>query len=193
MTSAYEPHELEAMGLTIGEDVQVDRGARFFGAEHITIGSHVRIDAFCTISAREPVVIGDHVHLAIGVSLFGAEGGIVLEDFVGLSARATLFSATDDYSSGHLTNPTVPRQYKRIQAGPILCQRHSIIGAGSVIMPGVTIGTGAAVGAVSFVNKSIPAYMVVSGNPVRKVGMRDRERLLALEAEFIQTKGSHDG
>ena len=50
--------------------------------------------------------------------------------------------------------------------GPVTILPYACVGAGSVVMPGVTIGRGAIVGALSFVNRSIPPWEVWGGNPI---------------------------
>ena len=166
-------------------NVQIDRTCRFFGTERIRIGSNVRIDPFCLISAGEGgIAIGNHVHISVAVTLAGT-GAIVLEDFAGLSNRVSIFSSNDDYSQGYMTNPTVPDEFKCVTVAPVTVGRHAIIGCGSVVLPGVTIGLGASVGALSLVNKSVPDWMIVSGNPLRRIGTRDR-KLLDLEAAFLR-------
>jgi acetyltransferase-like isoleucine patch superfamily enzyme len=60
--------------------------------------------------------------------------------------------------------------------GAVVLKRHVIIGAHSVIMPGVTIDEGVAVGAQSLVKTSLASWGIYAGNPVRRV----RERLLHL-------------
>jgi galactoside O-acetyltransferase len=110
--------------------------------------------------------------------------GIVLEDFCGLSVRVSIVSASDDYSGGCLTNPTVPGDFRQVARGRVVLRRHAIVGCGSVRMPGVEIGLGASVGALSFVNKSVPEFMVVSGNPLRRVGARSRD-ILQREQELL--------
>src|SRR5205823_3378384 len=148
------------------------------------LGSNVRVDCFCVISADEPVVIGNHVHLASGVSIFGTDG-VELADFVGLSNRVTVFTASDDYSDGYLTNPTVPDRFRKLTRGKVVMREHVIVGCGSIVMPGATLGRGVAVGALSMVNKSIPEFLIVAGNPARQIGTRNRERLTAMEEEFL--------
>lgn len=163
--------------------MQIDRTVRFFGAPYIHLGSNVRIDAYSVISAGSGGIrIGNYVHLAVGVSIVGS-AQVDIEDFCGLSAKVSVFSSSDDYSGGAMTNPMVPETFRNVASGAVTFKKHTIIGAGAVIMPGVTIGMGAAVGALTFVNKSIPALTVVSGNPVRKIGTRDRS-LLEREAAF---------
>jgi galactoside O-acetyltransferase len=179
--------ETERLGFSrVGEDVLIDSSARFYGSAHITIGSHVRIDAFCVITAGPGhVEIGNHVHIANGCSIMGTEG-VQVEDFCGLSARATIFSTNDDYSGGALTNPTVPYEFRNVKAGRVTLRKHAILGCGSVVMPGVEIGVGASVGSLSYVNKSVPEFMVVTGNPIWRVGTRSRD-LLQHEREFLNS------
>lgn len=182
----FSPQELANLGIRFGEDVRVHRTVAFFGS-NVVLGSHVRIDCHCVISSQEPVIIGNHVHLGVGVHIFGA-AGVVIEDYCGLSPRCSIFTTSDDYSDGYLTNPTVPDKYKRVLTSPVKLEKHSIVGCGSVIMPGVTICRGASVGALSFVNKRVPDFVIVSGSPLRKVGVRNRERLENLEKQYEQER-----
>lgn len=184
----YSPDELRALLGSVGEDVAIDRTVRLFKPKAIHVGSHVRIDSYAILSGGAGIRIGDHVHVAPACQLAAAGGEIVLEDFVGLSARVNLFTATDDYSGGALTNPTVPDRFRAVTTGPVRLCRHAIVGCGAVIMQGVTVGRGASVGALTFLTKDVPELAIVSGNPPRLVGRRNGERLLAMEAAFLDEK-----
>lgn len=178
--------QIEAIGFSrIGDNVVIEENALFYGAEHIAIGSDVRIDAFAVITAGpETVEIGNHVHIACGVMIFGTQG-VRIEDFCGLAPRATVFTTNDDYTGGALTGPTVPEEYRNVETGTVVLRKHAIIGCGSVVMPGVEVGVGASVGALSFVNKNILDFVVVSGRPLQCVGTRSRS-LLDREREFLE-------
>jgi galactoside O-acetyltransferase len=166
--------------MTRGDDVRIDEDARLFGAERISIGSHVRIDAFAVISAGAGgIVIGDHVHIAAHVFMSGA-ARIEIGDFAGVSGRVSIYSSNDDYSGESLTGPTVPEEFRGVTSAPVTIGRHAIVGAGTVILPGVTIGTGAAVGAQSLVRRDVADFTIVGGVPARVLGERSR-RLLELE------------
>jgi dTDP-4-amino-4,6-dideoxy-D-glucose acyltransferase len=177
--------ELQAIGFAaVGENVLIDRTALWFGVERVRIGSNSRVDAYCMIQAGEGGVdIGSYVHIAFGVSI-GGSAGVEIQDFCGLSRHVAIYSSSDDYSGGALTNPLVPLDLRHVTNRRVVLEKHAIVGSSCVIMPGVTIGTGAAVGALSFVNKSVPPFTVVSGNPLRKIGRRDRS-LLDREREFL--------
>lgn len=188
MHTQLTPDELRIFG-SVGSDVRVDRTARFFFPENVRLGSHVRIDAGVIITAGSGVVVGNHVHIASACVLLGGSGEIRIGDFCGLSTHVSIFTASDDYSGGWLTNPTVPDRFRRLTSGPVALEKHAIVGAGSVIMPGCVIGEGASVGALSFVNKSVPSGLVVAGNPIRKVGVRDLQKLASLERELLDAEG----
>jgi acetyltransferase-like isoleucine patch superfamily enzyme len=176
--------ELQELGLAqVGRDVHVDRTARIFGAERVSIGSHVRIDCFVVITAGPGVVtIGDHVHLGVGVSLFGTKG-IAIAEFASLSGRVAVYSTSDDFVDGHLSGPTVPDELRKVHGAPVSLGPHTIVGAGSVILPGVRVGRGAAVGALSLVKGEVAEGELVAGVPSRPIGRRDLERLGRLEAQ----------
>jgi len=147
----------------------------------VEIGSNVRIDAHCIITAGPGrVTIGDNVHVGAATHLFGTTG-ITIADFANISSRVSLFSTNDDYTDGYLTNPTVPDELRKVTGAPVAIERHAIIGCGTVVLPGVVVGTGAAVGALSLVKDDVEPFSVVAGTPARPIGTRNRERLEALE------------
>lgn len=184
--------EIESIGFAaVGEDVRISEQARFYGASRIRIGSHVRIDDFCVLSAGEGgIEIGNYVHIAVFSSLIG-RGGIFLADFCNLSSRVAIYSSNDDYSGSSMTNPTVPAEFTNVHHAPVSLGRHVIVGSGSIILPGVTLEDGVAVGALSLVNKDCKAFGVYAGNPVRRIKERKRD-LLELEKRFLRIKSSAD-
>jgi len=111
----------------------------------------------------------------------------VLEDFSGISGRVSIYSSNEDYSGNFLTNPTIPAQYANRQHGNVTLKRHAIIGAGSIILPNVEIGIGAAVGALSLVRENCKEFGIYVGNPAKWVKWRSRN-LLKLEQELLDAQ-----
>ena len=182
--SFYSDEELFALGLkSFGLNVKISKKASLYGCSRITIGSNVRIDDFCVISAGVGgISIGNYVHIAAMALLIGSEK-IQLEDFSGLSSRVSVYSSSDDYSGRHLTNPTVPNQFKSVLSAPVIIGRHVIIGSGSVVLPGCVLEEGVAIGALSLVSKKCESFGIYAGNPARY--LKDRKRdLLNLESAF---------
>jgi galactoside O-acetyltransferase len=179
-TSFLSEAELENIGFnSTGKNVRISRNTGIYQPELITIGDDVRIDDFCILSGA--ISIGSHVHVSAYTGLFG-KAGITLEDFVSVSSRVSIYSVNDDYSGLFLTNPTVPEELANVTAEPVVIKKHVIIGAGSIILPGVIIHEGAAVGALSLVNRSLEAWNTFGGIPVRFIKKRENS-LLDLEGK----------
>lgn len=183
MSGWLDKEQLKSLG-SCGENVLIDESVKLLSPQNIHIGSNVRIDSWCLLSGFKGITIGNNVHIAASTHLIASGNSIVIEDFVGISARVNVFTATDDYSEGHLTNPTIPDEFKKVKTGPVKFERHVIVGCGSVVMPGCTLKIGSSVGALSFVNKTIPEFKVVVGNPIKVIGKRNKEKLLEMEEKF---------
>jgi galactoside O-acetyltransferase len=185
--SFLNDEELAAMKFGyLGENVKISSKASFYGVSRISIGSNSRIDDFCVLSAGVGgIQIGRNVHIAVMCTLIG-DSKIELKDFCGLSSRVSIYSSTDDYSGNSMTNPTVPITFKHVKNRDVILNRHVIIGSGSVILPGSNIGEGAAIGALSLVTKSIGAYEIYAGTPLKKIKSRSR-KLLSLEKDYISS------
>lgn len=182
-----EREQLVALGFRhLGENVRISDRAVIYNAPQISIGNNVRIDDFCVLSAGcHGISIGDFIHIAVFCSLIGKEH-IALDDFCNLSSRVAIYSSNDDYSGATLTNPTIPDEFKAVQHGKVSLQKHVIVGAGSVILPHVTLGVGVAVGALSLVTRSAPEFSVMAGVPARQIGERKHD-LLQMERSFRES------
>lgn len=165
----------------VGKNIKISKEARFYKPELISMGDNIRIDDFCILSGA--IEIGSYIHIAAYSSLYG-RGGIVLKDFSGLSARVTIYSATDDYSGNYLTNPTVPEKYTNVFISRVIIEKHVIVGAGSVILPGVILHEGSAIGAMSLVKDSMPEWMICVGIPAEPVKKREKT-IIELENELL--------
>ncbi|MDY7891158.1 acyltransferase [Aeromonas caviae] len=176
--------QLARMGFAaLGRNVLISDKASFYGAERIKIGNNVRIDDFCVLSAGEGgIEIGSYIHIAVYSSLIGA-GKITLSDFVNISSKVAIYSSNDDYSGEYMTSPMVPAKYTNVTHADVSLGKHVIIGSGAVILPGITLHEGVAVGALSMITKDCEAFGVYIGTPAKKIKNRKRE-LLALEAFF---------
>jgi acetyltransferase-like isoleucine patch superfamily enzyme len=166
------PDEISQLGLAaVGTDVAISDRCSIYGAGSISIGDHVRIDDFAILTARQPVVIGSYVHISAFAFLSGSFG-IVVEDFVNISPRATLLSGNDDFSGEWLPGPLVPEALRNVDGACIHLGRHSMVGAHSIVLPGVAFGEGAVVGALSLVKERLAPWGVYGGVPARLIRSR---------------------
>jgi galactoside O-acetyltransferase len=181
----FESDELREFGFKrVGDNVKIAKNATIIGLNNVSLGSNVRIDGNVVIAAHSgSLSLGNYIHIGSGCFL-GCGGGIVLQDFSGLSQGICIYSGTDDYTGKFLTNPTVPRKYLNVKIAPVVLGRHVIVGSGSVIFPGVTIGEGSSVGALSLVTKSLDEWGVYFGIPVKRLKAR-RKDLLELEDQLM--------
>lgn len=180
--------ELLNLGIkSCGSNVLVHESCQLIGAENISLGNNVRIDPWCILAAvNNHITIGSFVHIGAYCYLSGG-AGIELHDFSGLSQRVSLYSMTDDYLGGGLTNPTVPKKYLNIQSGKIILERHVIIGSSTVILPNVCIHRGASVGALSLVKKSLEPWGIYFGVPVKRLRDRQKDIIERYEEEVLQS------
>ncbi|MDY0121165.1 MAG: acyltransferase [Sulfurimonas sp.] len=179
----YTQEQLDSLGFKhIGQNVRISDKASIYNCGQIEIGHNSRIDDFCVISGK--VKIGRNVHIAPFCLVAGGEKGIILEDFSGLAYQVQVFTQSDDYSGRSMTNPTIPKEYKNEAKKEIIIGKHSIVGAGSIIMPGVRLAEGTSVGALSLVRKSTEEWCIYLGNPAAKI-MNRKKDLLELEKKYL--------
>jgi galactoside O-acetyltransferase len=187
-TSFYSRKELELIGLkAVGGDVLISRNAKFYSPETISIGNNVRIDDFCILSGA--ITMGSYIHISASTILSAGQAGIEIGDFANISQRVNVFANSDDYSGQTMTNPMIPGKFKKLNQAKVTIKRHSIIGCGTVVMPGVTIEEGTAIGAMCFVDRSTKPWTIYAGIPAKAIKERSRE-LLRLEEKFLAEKNS---
>jgi len=148
-TVYIHPQALVDPGVSIGG------GSRVWAFAHLVQGAVIGADCnICDHTFVEGGVrVGSRVTLKCGVYLWD---GLVLEDdvFVGPCAA--------------FTNDVTPRSRQQPASYPVLRLRQGCsIGANATVLPGLTIGRWAMVGAGSVVTRDVPDYALVVGNPAR--------------------------
>lgn len=177
--------ELQKMGFSqVGSNVMISRKASFYSPHLMRIGDHVRVDDFCILSGK--IELGSYIHISAYTALYGLYG-IQVGDFVTISGRNFIYSQNDDYSGSFMTNPMVPKKYTNITGGLVRIEKHAIIAAGCIILPDLTIGEGACLGAMSLLKTDAEAWMVYAGVPAKIKGARKRE-ILEQEKDFLGTR-----
>jgi acetyltransferase-like isoleucine patch superfamily enzyme len=180
----YTAEELRKMNFKhLGKNVKISNKASIYNHELISIDDNSRIDDFCVLSGN--IRIGRNVHIAVFCNLAGGEKGIVMEDFSGLAYSVNVFTQSDDYTGLSLTNPTVPDKFKIETKKEILIKRHVIVGAGSMIFPGVILEEGCSIGAMTMVTKSTEPWKIYSGIPAKPIKNR-KKNLLEYEEEYLK-------
>ena len=107
---------------------------------------------------KEKLQLGKNTDLG-AFTLLDASEGVIIEDGVKIGSHCAIYSRTDIDQ----------------KKGKVIIKRNAGIGSHCVIMPGVTIGEQAIIGAMSFVNKDIPANEVWVGCPARFLKKREEQ------------------
>jgi len=140
----------------------------------------------------EGIRIGSFVHIGAHASIVGG-GECVLGDFSGLSGGVRIYTGNEDYLGGSLTNPAVPEPWRVPVRSYVRLGKHAIVGANAVILPGVEVGDGAVVGALSLVTRDCEPWTIYGGSPAKPIKERPRERMLELEADLRATLYDTEG
>ena len=146
------------------ESTTVGDGTRVWAFAHVLPGASIGADCnICDhVFIENQVVIGDRVTIKCGVQIWD---GITLGEDVFVGPNVTF--TNDKFPRSKQYQETLPRT---------LVERGASIGANSTILPGITIGSRAMVGAGSVVTRSVPPRAKVVGNPARIVGYVDAPR-----------------
>ncbi len=180
----YTDEELKTLGFKyLGKNVKISTKASIYNCEQIEIGDNSRIDDFCVVSGK--IKIGRNVHITPMCLAAGGEKGIIFEDFTTIAYGVKVFTQSDDYSGSTMTNSTIPAQYKNELKSEVVIKKFSIVGAGSIIMPGVTIEEGTSIGAMSLILQSTEPWGIYVGIPAKRIKDRKKD-LLKLVDIYLQ-------
>jgi UDP-2-acetamido-3-amino-2,3-dideoxy-glucuronate N-acetyltransferase len=150
----------------VAESAQVGPGTRIWNQAQVREGA--RIGAGCTIGKNVyvdfDVVIGDRVKVQNNVSLFH---GLTVEDGVFIGPHVCF---TNDRVPRAVNPDGSPRTDEDWVVIPTLVRGGAAIGANATVLPGVTIGRWAMVGAGSVVTSDVADHELVAGNPARRIG-----------------------
>lgn len=183
--------QLQALNFaSMGDHIYISDKASIYNPSKISLGSYVRIDDFALISAgEEGIEIGNFVHLACYSCVLG-HSKITFQDYTGISIRTTVLSSTSEFSGEYLFNLKEFIPINEIEGltsstnKPVVFEKVSAVGAGSIVLPGVTIGSNSAVGPLSVVHKNIEPGGFYWGNPPRLVKKTSNRAITMLEESF---------
>lgn len=155
---------------------------KIIGINNIEFGKYIIIDDFVFIYAKKRIKIGNYVHIASFSSITGG-GEFIIKDFSGIGSGTRIITGTDDFKDHGFGNPTINNKFRNVKKGKIVIDKLVVIGANSVILPGVIIKEGAAIAAGSVVSQNLEGWGIYVGN--RKVGERNKKKVLENYKRFL--------
>lgn len=172
-------NSLELMGDNIkcrlkycGEGVYIYPLAKMIRPERAELDDHCRIFDNVYIDAGKSLKIGKYSTITWQCLIEGG-GSTYIGNRVFLGPGSKLLNSTYEIN-GYYSIEFIPDICRKSFISEIVIKDDAYIGANSVILPGVTIGEGAVVGACSLVNRNLKPWGIYFGNPVKLVGMREK-------------------
>lgn len=152
----------------LGEGVVFEAGVLVFHPETLEIGHGVYVGHRTMLKGhpRGLMSIGDGTWIGQDCFLHSA-GGIAIGRAVGIGPKVTVL--TSEHEAADLRLPVL---HTPIDFAPVAIEDGSDIGAGAILLPGVTIGRGAIVGAGAVVTRDVEPFTVVAGVPARMLRRR---------------------
>lgn len=160
----------------IGKGVYIGRLKLLEGAQYIHVDNAVSIGEGCTLTAwdnymgnqfspnitfEEGVIIGPNAHITACNNIHIGTGTLTGK-YVTITDNSHGISNIDDLKN-------IPVCRKLFSKGPVIIGKNVWIGDKATILPGVTIGDGAIIGANTVVTKDIPPYSIAGGNPAKVI------------------------
>ena len=133
----------------MGENVAIDTPFHCDHGKNIFIGSDVIINMNCTFVDNAPIKIGNRILIASNVQIYTSSHPVLPQERL-----------IPDWKERKTT-------WFRTYALPVEIKDNAWIGAGSILLPGVTIGENSVIGAGSVVTRTIPANCIAVGNPCK--------------------------
>jgi acetyltransferase-like isoleucine patch superfamily enzyme len=163
-TGAFGPEDFRVLG----PDCVFEAGVLVFHPENVSLGRNVYVGHQAILKAyhRNELRIGDETWIG-QQCFFHAAGGLTIGARVGVGPAVKIITSTHA-EAGRETAVL----FSPIETAPVVIEDDADIGVGAVLLPGVTVGRGAVVGAGAVVVEDVPPYAVVAGVPARVLRYR---------------------
>lgn len=157
-----------------GKNVRIFQLAKIINPQFAEIDDNVIILDYVFIDAMPSLKVGKYTTIAWH-SLIEGRANVQIGDRCFLGPGTKILGSTYEFDGYYTTEHMCEGQdVSKIRYGDIKICDDAYLGANCVVMPGVTIGKGALVGANTFVNRNLKPWGIYFGNPVKKIGEREK-------------------
>lgn len=157
-----------------GKNVKIFQLAKIINPQFAEIDDNAMILDYVFIDAMQSLKIGKYTTIA-WYSLIEGQANVEIGDRCFLGPGTKILGSTYEFDGYYTTEHMCEGQeVSKIRYGDIKICDDAYLGANCVVMPGITIGEGALVGANALVNRNLEPWGIYFGNPVKKIGEREK-------------------
>jgi acetyltransferase-like isoleucine patch superfamily enzyme len=177
---------MEISNIILGSGVMVDPTTSL---NNVKLADRVKIAKYCSVfgSKEHPLEIGAGTIIAMFSIINGYSAPVVIGDNVSIAQNVNIMA-----DSGPNASPALMRLFPIVKDGVVVGDG-CWIGAGSIVMPGVHLGSFCIVAANSFLNSSFEDYSIVGGSPARLIRMLSDAEIKEIEDEQARGRPSASG
>ena len=160
----FRPEQLASRG----EHVIFEAGVCIWHPENVHLGENVYLGHGALLKGyyKGTLRIGDDTWIGQGVFIHSA-GDVTIGHRVGMGPYVKILTSAHGEAGREVPILAAPLSFS-----PVIIEDDSDIGVGAIILPGVTIGRGAQIGAGAVVTRDVPPYAIAAGNPARVLRFR---------------------
>jgi lipopolysaccharide O-acetyltransferase len=146
------------------------RGKKYISVgKGFTTGFNCRLDAYSNENNKITLNIGRNVQINDNVHI-GAINSINIKDNVLIASKVFITDHNHgNYSGSNQDSPFIDPVARPLNSKPIIIEKNVWLGEYVCVLPGVRIGKGSIIGAMSVVNKDIPPHSIAVGSPARVI------------------------
>lgn len=152
---------------------EIHQPVLFLKLEMIVVLPHARIDSYVKIEGGQGVIIGHYTHVSSFCHLNVGGGTLWIGDHVGIASGARIAGGSNQPDAISMSAAS-PAEMQLVARKKTVLGDYAFVGMNAVVMPGVTIGEGAVLGASAVATRDIPPWEIWAGVPARKIGQRVR-------------------
>jgi acetyltransferase-like isoleucine patch superfamily enzyme len=167
---------MKVANIKLGVNVSVDPSSSI---NNVSIGDNSKIAKRCSIfgSPASVMEIGNDTYIGMNTIINGFEAKVTIGSNVSIAQNVNIMA-----DSGPNASLSFQKIFPVIK-GEVSIGDNSWLGAGAIIMPGVTIGRYCAIAANSFVKESFKDYSIIGGTPAKLIRMLTKEEIEKIQAD----------
>ena len=164
---------VRALLKSCGKDVRLMPLAKIANPHVVELGDHCKVRDFVFVWGGQGVRIGQYCDIQPHVVVWGG-GKLEIGDRVSVGPGSVLLTAVYSHAEGMRMVDGLGEGATKALYGQLSIESDVYIGANCTLMPDITIGEGAILGAGSFVNKNCDPWGIYVGSPAKKMGVRPK-------------------